>query len=1174
MHLPSKVEIALRAYTLPVNRSSKGRKVGKARGSKTASRTASPNPSQPWMDQWSELALVIACETTPDEIQSLDFGMFQFYRGAFLVEEGLFYPDDTPEEKIEELKRSIEMADPGDLSTPPITRIPVRSKIAWMTQSEFIQRILFKVCYKAGGVLTGWDLSHTLAVMARGYNPIDKGFYQDGFIFHFKEYIDSLTGKSRMDIWKPRMVIKSIGQSRASIQWIRPINYNPKRDKSQAGTRPGAILDLYTLSKVFLESVSHSINSAFELFGIDHPEPGDPVQACRMRLQATWKLYQAERAEAACHAVSVPPNQWYSAASLGKAYLSQMGIVPPALQVDPGLSLTPEDVMGIAMTTYHGGRAETRLVKATVPVVYLDFVSMYPSVYTLMELWAMATAENVRVYDDTKSTLQWLETLTPEDGLRQDTWKRLNALVQIEPDGDFLPVRRMKPNHETATSWGLLSVDPEVTDKKRWFALADVLTSWLIMGKLPNIYRVLRFTPSGRQENLRTVSLRGTIEVNPYENNLYKTLVEERKKDRPELSRAEGRMLGYFLKQIANGSSYGVPIELNPVDLSGKIEGVRVYTGQRPYQSVMTYYEKPGRFFFPPLATLITAGAHFMLALLQNAVEAQGGTYAFMNTDSMAVVASAYPETCSILDFGGIRVPVLPREEIDRIVERFDSLNPYDARIIPHLIKMEPENYPPKKEESFLCYNRKTKVFAIKTGEDEEVSRQDDLWIYTATYQSHCLYNQYADWLILRKSSYLVLGTYLSPDKGDPDDRQWIDRAWLLAIAGDYRGMDSGWASQPALYPIKLNHPLQMTTAHLDYNRHFARGSYSKGIKPFNTVVRAAKSSFHICNDEQGELVFRQTGKEQWIAWDARRFSEKSIVVDRSILSPGHPIDLDREVYASSYRDVIEKTIPENGSGASSWMKQRAPVREWIQRGIRYIGKEGTGFNFDEAVLTNDRLQIIQVYTPDLWEALREELFTLPIHLVAELGKMTENKVTAILRGDERPAPETLNRLQRALPAIREWDCWMREKWPGIQKMMREASINDMTRLTGIGRSEVFYLKNGEKRPGIQTALSLEAWSKARPPPVKEEGQPEGREPVNAKSESVHPGNEALENTPSKNVHPAHPGPQSESAPPFCDPGGKAKPPVRKGKRPGQGKGKGPVLESDVFHKVPPAPNL
>jgi hypothetical protein len=59
------------------------------------------------------------------------------------------------------------------------------------------------------------------------------------------------------------------------------------------------------------------------------------------------------------------------------------GIVPP-LERQPDF---PPAVLGYAMAAYYGGRAECRVRRTPMPVVYVDYVSMYATVNALMGLW-------------------------------------------------------------------------------------------------------------------------------------------------------------------------------------------------------------------------------------------------------------------------------------------------------------------------------------------------------------------------------------------------------------------------------------------------------------------------------------------------------------------------------------------------------------------------------------------------------------------------------------------------------------------------------------------------------------------------------------------------------------------------------------------------------------------
>src|SRR5207245_6633963 len=53
--------------------------------------------------------------------------------------------------------------------------------------------------------------------------------------------------------------------------------------------------------------------------------------------------------------------------------------------------------LGYAETAFFGGRSSAHIRKIAVPVVYTDFLSMYPTVNSLMDLWRFVTARKIKV---------------------------------------------------------------------------------------------------------------------------------------------------------------------------------------------------------------------------------------------------------------------------------------------------------------------------------------------------------------------------------------------------------------------------------------------------------------------------------------------------------------------------------------------------------------------------------------------------------------------------------------------------------------------------------------------------------------------------------------------------------------------------------------------------------
>src|SRR5262249_50859428 len=141
------------------------------------------------------------------------------------------------------------------------------------------------------------------------------------------------------------------------------------------------------------------------------------------------------------HPIGLPLDRAYSPAAIGKAYLRAMGISLPQIVVPPELGLTVDGVQGRAMTAYFGGRAECRIRKVPVPIVYCDFLSMYPTVNTLMGLWRYLIAERVVVEDATEHVQALVARVTADDLVEPAIWQELPALVEVEPDEDILPLR-------------------------------------------------------------------------------------------------------------------------------------------------------------------------------------------------------------------------------------------------------------------------------------------------------------------------------------------------------------------------------------------------------------------------------------------------------------------------------------------------------------------------------------------------------------------------------------------------------------------------------------------------------------------------------------------------------------------------------------------------------------
>jgi hypothetical protein len=87
-------------------------------------------------------------------------------------------------------------------------------------------------------------------------------------------------------------------------------------------------------------------------------------------------------------------------------------------------------------------RASAHIRKCPVPVIYTDFLSMYTSVNSLMNLWPFVIAAKIMVVEHCHQEIQgFLDHLTAEQLFNPETRKRLTAFALIIPDGDILPTR-------------------------------------------------------------------------------------------------------------------------------------------------------------------------------------------------------------------------------------------------------------------------------------------------------------------------------------------------------------------------------------------------------------------------------------------------------------------------------------------------------------------------------------------------------------------------------------------------------------------------------------------------------------------------------------------------------------------------------------------------------------
>ena len=280
-------------------------------------------------------------------------------------------------------------------------------------------------------------------------------------------------------------------------------------------------------------------------------------------------------------------------------------------------------------------------------VLYCDFLSMYPTVCTLMGLWQFVIAKEIRWRNSTEEAMRFLDQATLADLRDPATWPRLTTLVQIAPKEDVVPVRAPYMGEQQAT----IGVNYLSSSEPLWFTMADSIASKILTGKVPRIVKAVGFAAGAQQEGLKPIRIAGNpdYEVNPATNDFYRRLIDLRSSIKAKMKTAAPEKrealdsLQLALKILANATSYGIFVELivdeaNPKQsltcFGGGDDGFRLGSASA---AKVGKVEKPGSFFHPLLATLITGAARLLLATVERLSLDAGLDWSLCDTDSMAL---------------------------------------------------------------------------------------------------------------------------------------------------------------------------------------------------------------------------------------------------------------------------------------------------------------------------------------------------------------------------------------------------------------------------------------------------------------------------------------------------------------------------------------------------------
>ena len=630
----------------------------------------------------SSTVLVFDTETTPDQYQNLLFGSCGIWVNKTLQKFYLFYG--------EFLKK-------GQISK--IHAYARRCNFEVLSKRDFIEKVFYPYVYQVRAKCVGFNLPFDLSRLAISFGKARK--FHGGFSLKLSE-----------NLARPNIRIKSLNSKASFIEFSKPVRKKSQKKKLHY---KGYFLDLKTFSFV-LTNKSYNLEGALQDFEckLQKSTTESHGKITKQYLnynvndtKSTYELYQKCMQRYQTFLLQKTPNQLFSPASIGKAYLEKIGI-KPFMEKNPDF---PKEILGYVMMSYYGGRVECRMRKKPVKVTNLDFTSMYPTVFVLLAMYQFLISDKITFSHSKTKTQKLLNKITSNDINKKETWKNLTTICKLKPNNDILPVRsRYDLKHATNIGVNYLK---STDDTCLWYTLPDLIASKLLSGKIPVIEDAITFSPVGTQKELQEIEILKGIRLKPGQD-FIKTLIEERLRIKSDKNQ---NLKQSILKIIANSAAYGIFIQIDRdfEQNSRRKTPVTAY-GLESFKTQVERPERHGQYFNPIISVFLTAASRLILAAAESLVLQNNGYLAYLDTDSIFVS----PKHAQLVqDF-------------------FGSLNPY---------------------------SQKTEMFKIERAKDNQ--RLDDVLFYGISSKRYVLYdyNSNTEKITIYKHSEHGLGHLLDIDK-------------------------------------------------------------------------------------------------------------------------------------------------------------------------------------------------------------------------------------------------------------------------------------------------------------------------------------------------------------------------------------------------------------------------
>jgi hypothetical protein len=333
----------------------------------------------------------------------------------------------------------------------------------------------------------------------------------------------------------------------------------------------------------------------------------------------------------------------------------------------------------------------------------------------------------------------------------------------------------------------------------------------------------------------------------------------------------------------------------------------------------------PGPFYFPPVASLITAGGRLLLALAETFVMDAGGTYLFCDTDSVCALANekgfsrggayadlGYVEGADMREFAP--VPCLSRDAVVKISERFTALNPYGFGGT--ILKVEDVNY--------------------ADGDPNKGFR--DLYGHAISSKRYCLFEGKQVRKIVDAKAHGI-GYLMNPIRRKPDgaENQFAEEFWQKVLQGEgisFKSREPDWLDRPAMMRIPVSSPAVL-------------GRLKDFCKPYDFVLAPVIRDGDLNLDEQADkpiLVTRFTKhSEEWITatyYDVRTGKACRITTGESTSEGIIPVRSYRSILNAYVNNAESKFNGPDGKQCCSLTRGMLQRMHVVAGEHRYCGKE------------------------------------------------------------------------------------------------------------------------------------------------------------------------------------------------------------------------------------------